>query len=41
MQRVVHYPPLFLHPHHEVVLSERYAVGSYFEERLRALRGMQ
>ena len=31
--------PLFLHPRREVVLSERYTVGSYFEERLRELRG--
>ncbi len=31
--------PLFLHPSREVVLSERYTVGSYFEERMRELRG--
>ncbi len=31
--------PLFLHPRREVVLSERYTVGSYFEERMRELRG--
>lgn len=31
--------PLFLHPNREVVLSERYTVGSYFEERMRELRG--
>jgi isopenicillin N synthase-like dioxygenase len=31
--------PLFLHPVREVVLSERYTVGSYFEERMRELRG--
>jgi isopenicillin N synthase-like dioxygenase len=31
--------PLFLHPAREVVLSERYTVGSYFEERMRELRG--
>ena len=30
--------PLFLHPRKEVVLSERYTVGSYFEERIRELR---
>ncbi len=30
--------PLFLHPRREVVLSERYTVGSYFEERMRELR---
>ena len=29
--------PLFLHPRREVVLSERYTVGSYFEERMREL----
>ncbi len=31
--------PLFLHPRRDVVLSERYTVGSYFDERLRELRG--
>jgi isopenicillin N synthase-like dioxygenase len=31
--------PLFLHPSREVVLSARYTVGSYFEERMRELRG--
>lgn len=31
--------PLFLHPRREVVLSQRYTVGSYFEERMRELRG--
>jgi isopenicillin N synthase-like dioxygenase len=31
--------PLFLHPRREVRLSERYTVGSYFEERMRELRG--
>lgn len=31
--------PLFLHPHRHVVLSDRYTVGSYFEERMRELRG--
>ena len=31
--------PLFLHPRREVVLSDRYTVGSYFEERMRELRG--
>jgi isopenicillin N synthase-like dioxygenase len=30
--------PLFLHPRREVVLSERYTVGSYFDERMRELR---
>jgi isopenicillin N synthase-like dioxygenase len=30
--------PLFLHPLREVKLSERYTVGSYFEERMRELR---
>ena len=30
--------PLFLHPRREVVLSSRYTVGSYFEERMRQLR---
>ena len=29
--------PLFLHPRREVVLSKRYTVGSYFEERMREL----
>ena len=31
--------PLFLHPRREVVLSERYTVGSYFDERMQELRG--
>jgi isopenicillin N synthase-like dioxygenase len=31
--------PLFLHPQRDVVLSERYTVGSYFEERMNELRG--
>ena len=31
--------PLFLHPHRDVVLSERYTVGSYFDERMQELRG--
>lgn len=26
--------PLFLHPRREVVLSERYSVGSHFDERM-------
>jgi isopenicillin N synthase-like dioxygenase len=30
--------PLFLHPRREVKLSERYTVGSYFEERMQELR---
>ena len=29
--------PLFLHPRREIVLSARYTVGSYFEERMREL----
>lgn len=29
--------PLFLHPRREILLSERYTVGSYFEERMREL----
>jgi len=29
--------PLFLHPRREIVLSDRYTVGSYFEERMREL----
>ena len=29
--------PLFLHPRREIVLSERYTVGSYFQERMREL----
>ena len=33
--------PLFLHPRREVVLSERYTVGSYFEERMKELRSSQ
>jgi len=31
--------PLFLHPRRDVVLSERYTVGSYFDERMEELRG--
>ena len=31
--------PLFLHPRREVVLSERYTVDGYFQERMRELRG--
>ena len=31
--------PLFLHPNREVVLSERYTVESYFNERMQELRG--
>jgi len=31
--------PLFLHPRRDVVLSERYTVGSYFDERMLELRG--
>lgn len=31
--------PLFLHPRREVRLSDRYTVGSYFDERMRELRG--
>lgn len=31
--------PLFLHPRREVVLSERYTVASYFNERMVELRG--
>ena len=31
--------PLFLHPRREVVLSERYTVESYFNERMQELRG--
>ncbi|MEY3125551.1 MAG: hypothetical protein RLZZ573_2071 [Pseudomonadota bacterium] len=31
--------PLFLHPRREVVLSERYTVASYFDERMQELRG--
>ncbi len=30
--------PLFLHPRRDIKLSERYTVGSYFEERMRELR---
>ena len=33
--------PLFLHPRREVVLSSRYTVGSYFEERMTELRSGQ
>lgn len=32
--------PLFLHPRREVVLSNRHTVGSYFDERMRELRGL-
>ena len=32
--------PLFLHPRREVVLSQRYTVGSYFDERMRELRAL-
>ncbi len=31
--------PLFLHPNREVVLSERYTVETYFNERMQELRG--
>lgn len=31
--------PLFLHPNRNVVLSERYTVETYFQERMRELRG--
>jgi isopenicillin N synthase-like dioxygenase len=31
--------PLFLHPRREVVLSERYMVETYFNERMEELRG--
>lgn len=31
--------PLFLHPNRDVVLSERYTVEAYFQERMRELRG--
>ena len=30
--------PLFLHPRRDIKLSERYTVGSYFEERMQELR---
>ena len=33
--------PLFLHPRRDVVLSERYTVGSYFDERMQELRGVK
>ena len=33
--------PLFLHPRREVVLSERYTVGSYFDERMKELSSGQ
>ena len=33
--------PLFLHPNREVVLSERYTVQRYFEERMQELRGVR
>ena len=32
--------PLFLHPRREVILSDRHTVGSYFDERMRELRGL-
>jgi isopenicillin N synthase-like dioxygenase len=32
--------PLFLHPRRDVVLSARYTVGSYFDERMRELRAL-
>jgi isopenicillin N synthase-like dioxygenase len=31
--------PLFLHPRRDVVLSDHYTVGNYFDERMRELRG--
>ncbi|MCX7276592.1 MAG: isopenicillin N synthase family oxygenase [Burkholderiales bacterium] len=31
--------PLFLHPRREVVLSDRYTVQKYFDERMQELRG--
>jgi isopenicillin N synthase-like dioxygenase len=31
--------PLFLHPRREVVLSDRYTVQKYFDERMHELRG--
>jgi isopenicillin N synthase-like dioxygenase len=33
--------PLFLHPNRNVVLSERYTVESYFNERMQELRGQK
>ncbi len=33
--------PLFLHPNRDVVLSERYTVESYFQERMQELRGVR
>ena len=33
--------PLFLHPNREIVLSERYTVQSYFDERMQELRGVR
>lgn len=33
--------PLFLHPRRDVVLSQRYTVGSYFDERMQELRGQK
>ena len=33
--------PLFLHPNREVVLSGRYTVESYFNERMQELRGVR
>ena len=33
--------PLFLHPNREVVLSERYTVAQYFNERMQELRGVR
>ena len=31
--------PLFLHPRRDVVLSDHYTVGNYFDERMGELRG--
>ncbi len=33
--------PLFLHPNREVVLSQRYTVEAYFNERMQELRGVR
>ncbi len=33
--------PLFLHPNRDVVLSVRYTVQSYFDERMQELRGVR
>ena len=33
--------PLFLHPNRDVVLSDRYTVQSYFDERMQELRGVR